>query len=287
MKKQTGLGKGLGALIPKKDFLKHSIDSLPQIEIKQIRVNKYQPRETFNPQKLEELVESIREKGVIEPIIVTKEKQGYQLICGERRLRASKMLDLKKIPAVIKRNISKQEILQISLVENIQRQDLNVIEQAKGIKKLISDFKLSQEEVARVISKQRSSISHLLRLLTLPIEIQEGLKEEKVSFGHAKALLVLKDKDKQKIIFNRIIKSGLSVRETEELIKKTTISAPHILRKQRVKNPQVKEVEEDLEKFLGTKVRIFLHKKGGRIGIEFYSLNDLERVLKKIQRNMK
>lgn len=284
---QTGLGKGLSALIPKKDFLKQAVDFLPQIEIKEIRLSKYQPRKNFDPQKLEELKKSIKEEGVIEPIIVVKlHQKGYRLICGERRLRASKAIGLKKIPAVVKKNVSEQEILQISLIENIQRQDLNVIEQAKGIAKLINEFGLSQEKAAQIIGKQRSSVSHLLRLLTLSTEIQNSLKEEKISFGHAKVLLILTDKDKQLIICKKIIQQGLSVRASEELVKKDTshrLQATGKIQQQEIKEPEIKEVEEKLEKILGTKVRILMHKKGGKIEIEFYSLSDMERVLEKIK----
>jgi ParB family chromosome partitioning protein len=262
---QTGLGKGLGALIPKKDFLEAFKDSLSQLDIKQIK---------------EELVNSIKEKGVIEPIVVLRTKEGYQLICGERRLRAVKILGLKQIPAIVKENLNEQEILQLSLIENIQRQDLNVIEQAKGVKRLIKEFELSQEEAARLIAKQRSSVSHLLRLLTLPIEIQEELKKERIFFGHAKALLILEDENKQKSLCERIIRLGLSVREAEELVKNTPRSTLHAPRQtQKIKDPQIKEVEEKLEKFLGTKVDILVRKKGGKVEIAFYSLDDLERLL--------
>lgn len=289
-KPQTGLGKGLNALIPKKNLSQQAGDFSNQIEIKQIRLNKYQPREEFKPEKLKELVDSIKQRGVIEPIIVTKAKKGYQLICGERRLRASKMLGLSKIPAIIKENITDQEILQISLIENIQRENLNVIEQAKGLKELIDEFNFSQQEVAKLIGKQRSSVSHLLRLLTLPLEIQKELTKENLSFGHAKVLLEIENKDSQRDICQRIIRYALSVRETERLVNKATrytltgTGMPHATRqKQKVEDTQIKEIEQGLEEFLGSRVKILLHKKGGKIEIEFYSIKDLQRILELIQ----
>ncbi len=289
-KPQTGLGKGLNALIPKKKLPELTGDFSGQIEIEQIKLNKYQPREEFKPEKLKELVDSIKQKGVIEPIIVAKVKKGYQLVCGERRLRASKMLGLSRIPAIVKENITDQEILQISLIENIQREDLNVVEQAKGLKKLTDEFNLSQQEVANLIGKQRSSVSHLLRLLTLPLEIQKELIKENLSFGHAKVLLEIENKDSQRDICQRIIRYALSVRETERLIKKATrhtltgTGMPHATRrKQKTEDTQIKEIEQGLEEFLGSRVKILLRKKGGKVEIEFYSVKDLQRILELIQ----
>ena len=288
--RQSGLGKGLSALIPKKTSSELLQSSTYQINIEQIELNKYQPREEFNPQKLKELTDSIKEKGVIEPVVVTKTKNGYQLICGERRLRASKMLGLSKIPAVVRENVSNQEIIQISLIENIQREDLNVIEQAKSIKRLIDEFKLTQQDVSNVISKQRSSISHLLRLLTLPLEIQKRVKEGVISFGHAKVLLELETENSQKDICQRIVRYNLSVRETERLVKKASRFKPRSSKqkqKQKIEELQIREIEENLEEFLGSKVQILTHKKIGKIEIGFYSTKDLQRIIELIMSSSK
>ncbi|RKY39623.1 MAG: hypothetical protein DRP75_01550 [Candidatus Omnitrophota bacterium] len=281
---QSGLGKGLSALIPKKEDINLKSDQIHHLEIEQIKVSRYQPREDFNPERLRELVDSIREQGVIEPIIVVKKEDGYHLICGERRLRACKTLGWKTIPAIVKKDVSDKEILQISLIENLQREDLNVIEQAKGLKRLIEEFNLSHQEVGRLIGKDRSSVTHLLRVLNLPGEIQEELKKARISFGHAKVLLEIEDKDSQKDICQRVIRYNLSVRETERLVKKALRFRPSTrVKKKKEEEEQIKEIERYLEEFLGTKVSILLSKKGGRIEIEFYSLKDLQRILELIQ----
>lgn len=283
-KPQTGLGKGLSALIPKRDTPEKADDSFKEIEIKEVKLSKYQPREEFKPEKLKELMDSIKQKGIVEPIIVARAEKGYQLICGERRLRASKMLGLNRIPAIVKENVTDQEILQISLIENIQREDLNVIEQAKGLKRLIDEFNLSQQEAARIIGKDRSSVNHLLRLLTLPLDIQKELMKGSLSFGQAKVLLKIEDRDSQRDICQRIIRYRLSVRETERLVKKLGRFTPQASRrKQRAEDLQIKEIEQGLEEFLGSRVKILLRKKGGKIEIEFYSLQDLQRILGLIQ----
>ncbi|MFH1338512.1 MAG: ParB/RepB/Spo0J family partition protein [Candidatus Omnitrophota bacterium] len=274
---RKGLGRGLSALIPQKQEVTEQ-DKIVFLRVEQIRPNPFQPREEINPQSLEELVQSIKEKGIIQPIVVRQKGEQYELIAGERRLRATKLLNLNEIPALIK-DASDEECLELALIENIQRQNLNPIEQAKAYQYLINKFGITQERVGQIVGKARVSITNMLRLLKLPHEVQQEIKAGKLTFAHARALLELEEPSEQKELSREIIANSLSVNELENIIRrkkekrlKRTKSA------QDSKNPYLSAMEGRLQQSLGTKVSIFLGRKRGHIQIEFYSQDDLDRI---------
>nr|WP_283205636.1 ParB/RepB/Spo0J family partition protein [Garciella nitratireducens] len=275
------MGKGLSALIPETAEREEKENSI-EIDIMQIQPNQYQPRKDFDQEKLQELACSIEEHGIIQPIVVTPMEKGYQIIVGERRWRAAHMCGLKTIPAIIK-EFSEQEIMEIALIENLQREDLNIIEQAKAYKQLIDEFSLTQDDLAMRLGKSRSVIANTLRLLTLSNEIQELIKEDKLSPGHGRALLSIKDKDVRNILAKKVIEEKLSVRDLEKLTKNLKNKNQKKRKEQQkqkiIKSPIILELEENLQKILGTKVNIINKNKKGKIEIEYYSNEDLERIL--------
>lgn len=277
---KKALGKGLSALIGEKDF-KFQDENIVYLDLEKIRSNPFQPRKDFDSQSLEELVASIRQKGLLQPIIVRRQKDGYELIAGERRLKAAKLLNLNKIPSII-REAKDEESLEISLIENLQRKDLNPIEEACAYRDLIERFGLSQEEIAKIVGKARTTISNTLRLLNLPKEIQERIREGKISFGHAKVLLEIEDPQRQKILAEKIISKSLSVRELESIVHAGRVRRYRTRREE--KSPEVLVAEQELQNLFGTKVKIIQYRKRGKILIEFYSSEDLERILNIIKR---
>jgi ParB family chromosome partitioning protein len=243
----------------------------------QIRASRFQPRADFNETALEELKASIKRSGVVEPVIVRPLGGGaYELVAGERRWRATQALGLGEIPAVIKQ-LSDREALELSLVENVQRENLNPLEEAKGYARLLEEFGYTQEEIASAVGKDRATISNLLRLLTLPSEIQQALAKGQLTFGHAKALLSVAVRSEQAALFKRVVGSGLSVRQTEALAQGA--SPEHRRRRQKLA-PQAQALEDQLRAALGTKVRLVTRQSGGRIVIDFFSGEDLTRLLK-------
>ncbi|MDP1853657.1 MAG: ParB/RepB/Spo0J family partition protein [Candidatus Omnitrophota bacterium] len=281
---RRALGRGLSALIPEKVLekpeLKEEIKGMVNLKIEQIMPNPYQPREEFNAQALEELAASIKEKGFIQPIIVRKSLDGkYELIAGERRLRAANLLRCNEIPAIIK-EVNDEESLELALIENIQREDLNPLEEAQAYQKLVDRFGFTQEKIAQVVGKARATINNALRILKLPAKIQESIKKNLLSFSHARALLEIENKEEQQVLADKIISSELSVRELENILKhkrREKNKKPKAAALQ--KEPHAVAVEEELQHILCTKVRIMQAKKRGRIEIEFYSPEDLERIL--------
>jgi len=272
------LGKGLSALIPEKvDSV--DTDTIRHLKLSEIKENIQQPRTEFDKESLSELIASIKEKGVLQPILVRRKDDVYEIIAGERRFRAARELNLEKIPVIIK-SVSDREALILALIENIQREQLNAIEEAGAFKRLIEDFSLTQDEVAQSVGKNRSTITNILRLLKLPAEIQKSIKSGIFSVGHARALLSIEDTDEQQKLFVRSTQKGLSVRELENLIK-ARLSGSSRRRKTSAQpqNIYIDSLEEDLRKLLGTKVRIQSKQKRGNIVIEFYSSEDLERIL--------
>jgi len=273
------LGKGLAALIPERvDSV--SSENVSNVRTDLIKENKFQPRINFNDEKLAELMASIKEKGVIQPILVRKHELGYQVIAGERRLRAARNLGMDKVPVIVK-NVSDQEALVLALVENIQRAELNPIEEAKGYRRLIEDFNFTQDAVAQSVGKDRSTVGNFMRLLRLPEEIQMSVSNGVLSFGHARTLLSIEDEKIQKKIFDKVVKKKLSVRELENLVKP---ELNRLSRRGKAISSSQKDIylltlEEDLQKILGTKVRIQAKKKRGKLVIEYYSLSDLERIV--------
>jgi ParB family chromosome partitioning protein len=280
--KRMALGKGLGALLP--EFGQAEPKTLLYCGIEEIFPNRSQPRKHFDESKLQELAESIKEKGILEPLIVRRTDQGYELIVGERRWRAAQKAGLKEVPVVVK-EAERREVLEISLIENLQREDLNPIEAAEAFKYLTEEFHISQEDLSKRIGKDRTTIANTLRLLKLPVEIRNQLLQNRITSGHARAILSLESKEKQKELCALIIKKGLSVREAEVLAKrwseKPKKATPTPQRKGDLES-QLNSLQDSLRKFLGTKVKIQQKGKRGKIEIEYYSQQELERIVEAI-----
>jgi len=281
------LGRGLGALIDGADIdsVKAMVDTISEVAIRDIEANPWQPRSKFDEEALEELAESIREIGIIQPITVRMLENGkFQLITGERRFRAAKKIGLKKIPAYL-RVANDQNMLEMALVENIQREDLNSIEVAISYQRLIEECSLTQENLSERVGKKRSTISNYLRLLKLPAEIQIGLRDAKISMGHARALVNLEDVEDQQYVYEETVKNDLSVRKVEELVRKLQagVKEDESPSEKGNKEPQVKEYEElttHLSRHFGTKVDFKRNTKGsGKIVIPFASDEELERII--------
>lgn len=277
------LGKGLGALIPEMTTDdSHRPERLRDIPVSKVMPNPFQPRESFDPVALEELKQSIAENGVIQPISVREVDSGYELIAGERRLRAVQSLGLDSVPAYIMEVGSDREMMELSLIENIQREDLNPIDEANGYQALMTKCELTQDEVARKVGKDRSTITNCLRLLKLPNVIQESLSKGEITPGHARALLALEEKGAQIALWKKAVGGKYSVRQVENLVKKgKPASAGGKKKVESTADPFLRETENKLRGVLGTQVRINETKKGevGRIEIEYYSSSDLERIL--------
>lgn len=276
---RRALGKGIGALIPEKDTARKI--EIIYVQTDQIRPNPFQPREDFDTQSIEELAQSIREKGVIQPLLVRRKGDSYELIAGERRLRAANILGLKEIPILVK-DVEDQDSLELALIENIQRQGLNAIEEAHAYQHLIDKFSVSQEKISEVLGKARVTITNTLRLLKLPHEIQAEIKKGRVTFGHGRALLEIEDANLQRRLAQEIISKELSVRELENIIKRQRPRQPKRKIGEGQREPYLTALEEQLQHVLGTKVRISKRKKRGHIAIEFYSSEELEGIVNKI-----
>jgi ParB family transcriptional regulator, chromosome partitioning protein len=276
------LGRGLSALIPEKPVADKSPSDVSLVALEKIRPNPLQPRENFDPQSLDELVQSIKEKGVIQPVLVRRKGDYYELIAGERRFRAANILNLKEIPVVVK-DVDDQDSLELSLIENIQRQDLNAVEEARAYQYLIDKFQLTQERLSEVLGKARVTVSNTLRLLKLPQEIQEEMRKGRISFGHGRALLEVEDTNHQRRLAQETISKGLSVRELENLIKAKRPKSPYPKTRPGARDPYVAVIEEEMQQILATKVRVTKQKKRGHILIEFYSQEDLDRIINKIR----
>ena len=276
------LGKGLGALLP--EFGQAEPKTLLFCGIEEIIPNRSQPRKHFDESKIEELAWSIKEKGILEPLIVRRMDQGYELIVGERRWRAAQKAGLKEVPVIVK-EAEGREALEISLIENIQREDLNPIEAAEAFKHLIEAFDISQEDLSKRIGKDRTTITNTLRLLRLPLEVRNQLLENRITPGHARAILSLENKEKQKELCALIIKKGLSVREAEAIAKRWSEKPKKSIapvKKRGDLESQLSSLQDSLRKYLGTKVLITPKDKKGKIEIEYYSHEDLERIVEAI-----
>jgi ParB family chromosome partitioning protein len=283
--KRVALGKGLGALIP--EFGKEESRTLLYCGIEEIVPNRSQPRKHFDESKLQELAESIKEKGILEPLIVRRVNEGYELIVGERRWRAAQKAGLKEVPVLV-REVEGREVLELSLIENLQREDLNPIEEAEAFKRLIEEFNISQEALATRIGKDRTTITNTLRLLKLPSEVRNQLLQNHITSGHARAILSLENKEKQKELCALIIKKGLSVREAEALAKQWSEKPKRLVTPAKKKSDwesQLNSLQDSLRRHLGTKVHITQKGKRGKIEIEYYSFDDLERIIETILKN--
>ena len=275
------LGRGLEALIhgpEKADLGRPGVTEMP---IENIVANPLQPRKDgLDEKSLEELIASIKQKGVITPITVQQDEDNFILIAGERRLRASKLAGLKQIPGYVVTISDESEMMEIALIENIQRENLNPIDEAEGYAILQSKFNRSQSDIASAVGKKRVTISNALRLLKLPSDIKNSLRDRKVSAGHGRAILMMKTAAGMMKLYKMIIKEDLSVRAAEAIAKgQSTKKSKHTSRKSLVTNPQIRSVENELITVLGTKVRLHYSKKGGKIEIQFFSDDDLDRVL--------
>ncbi len=279
------LGKGLGALIPEVEGAEER--RLFYCGIEEIRPHRSQPRKHFDESKLLELAETIKEKGILDPLMVRRIDGGYELIAGERRWRAAQKAGLKEVPVIL-RKADDREVLEISLIENLQREDLNPVEEAEGFRDLIEKFDISHEEASRRIGKDRTTITNALRLLKLSSEIKNHLIQNRITAGHARALLSLESREKQKELCSLIIEKGLSVREAEAWAKRWSERPKKKVGPEKKKGElehQLQSLQDSLRQHLGTKVRIQQRGKKGKIEIEYYSLEDLERVVEAILRN--
>jgi ParB family transcriptional regulator, chromosome partitioning protein len=280
---RKALGKGINALIP--DFEMGVPESSEEgtvqsreLLIDEISPNRFQPRNYFDDDKLEELVASIRENGILQPVVVQKSGSGYELIVGERRWRASKKAGLKKIPAMI-REVSDAQTLELAIIENIHRQDLNPIEEAEAYARLADEFALTQEMIANKVGKSRTAVANILRLLKLPRNIKEHLISGKLSMGHARALLGLDNAGQAQALCKVIFKEDLTVRQTENRVNRLKQPAPEKSASPATKkNIFIRDLEKELERKLGTKVEISPKKTGGKLVVTYYSDDDLERI---------
>ncbi len=285
--KKRRLGKGLSALIPEEAFQnENSIDTetIQNIDISLIEPNKDQPRKEFNKDKLSELSKSIKAHGIIQPIIVTRKDSGYELVAGERRWRAAKEAGLKDIPCII-RKVDRLESTEIALIENIQRENLNAVEEALAFKSLIDKYRLTQEGVADVVGKSRSYVTNIIRLLNLDDRVIELISDGRLSSGHGRTLLGIEKGDDQVKLANMIVEKNLSVRDIEKLVKEH--GKKDVKKKKTKENKDLLtiEIEETLRKVLGTKVVISKGRKKNKIEIEYYSDEDLERILDVLKTN--
>ncbi|NLS45268.1 MAG: ParB/RepB/Spo0J family partition protein [Firmicutes bacterium] len=276
---KRGLGKGLGALIP--DISTRVDQEIRELPVDRIEPNPFQPRKRVDESKLTELAESIRQHGIVQPLVVRQKEESFELVVGQRRLEAAKLIGLERVPAIVNA-FEDIEMIQIALIENLQREDLNIMEEAEAYKLLIDEFEMTQEELAKVLGRSRPTITNIIRLLNLSPGVQEIVSRGTISMGHARALLALDDLKLQEKVCRHVVKKGLSVRETEEIVRR--VGNAHYttetkIKKKEVKDPHIRAVEESLRRALGTQVRISHGKKRGKIEIEYYSEEDLERIL--------
>jgi len=283
-RKKQGLGRGLSALIPEPDMAADGSSDFFMCDINLIEPNRYQPRRIFSDEELSALCQSITEQGIIQPLIVRKADAGYELVAGERRLRASKMAGLETLPVVVK-DLTDSEMLEMAIVENIQREDFTPMEEADAYQRLIDEFCLTQDQVAAKVGKSRPAVANFLRLRQLPLHIKESINRQEISMGHARALLGAENPAQQDKAWKTVIAKNLSVRETENLIRR--MKSPQEPAKP--ENPGTDalyftRLSEKLSRDFGTKVQINRKGKKGRVEIEFYSDSDLERVLSMLSR---
>lgn len=273
--KRQALGRGLDALFATSGERPARSDAVMQVPITRIIPNPHQPRSSFDQDKLEELAESIRTHGLIQPLVVTETVEGFVLIAGERRWRASRLAGLEQVPVIVKESTS-QDMLELALIENIQRADLNPMEEAHAYRQLMDEFGLTQEEVAERVGKARSTVANLVRLLTLPDSIQIAVNDGRLSGAHARALLPLPTAEMQVGAMNQVVKLGLSVRQTETLVTNLMAESRPEPRPRKQLPPELIEIQDRFESALGTRVNIEKGEKGGRVIIHFYSDEDLD-----------
>ena len=273
--KRPALGRGLSALIPDAPLVSAASERALEVDIDLLRPNRDQPRTAMDDSKIEELARSIKSNGIIQPIVVRKASEGYEIVAGERRWRASQRAGLAKVPVVV-RDIPEDRMLAAALIENIQREDLNPIEEAQAYRRLVDEHQLTQEQIADAVGKDRSSVANYLRLLKLPTEVRSNLSAGSLSMGHARALLALPDETDQLRVAREVVAKNLSVRETETIVKKGT--QPAAAREEKPKDVHTRAAEEKLRFAMGTRVRIVRKGKGGKIEVDFQSEDELQRI---------
>lgn len=272
-----GLGKGLEALISGLEQAEQ--EAVQEISLQELRPNPYQPRKQFDDQSLQELAESIRQHGIVQPLIVRKSIHGYEIIAGERRYRAAKLANRETIPVIV-RKCSDDQMMEIALIENLQREDLNPIEIAKAYQKLMDHFSFTQEELARRVGKSRPYVANFLRILQLPMEIQEEVSRGTISMGHARTLLAVENPDVQKQLATKVVNEQMSVRELEALVRNLQKTGPKQTKSQpKPVAPMIKQYEDMLQQLFDTPVKIKQGQRKGKIEIEYYSEQELERII--------
>lgn len=274
---KKGLGKGLGALITSDEA---DSSGVKEVKINEIEPNSGQPRKHFNDEKLAKLAESIRQHGVVQPLIVQKDGSTYKIVAGERRWRASRLAGLQTVPVII-RDLSNKQVMEIALIENLQREDLNPIEEAEAYSKLMEDFAMTQDEISTTVGRSRPAIANSLRLLSLQDKIKEKLIDGEITSGHARAMIPVEDRELQLKAAEEVIKKGLNVRDTELLVKR--LLTKKNIRKNINDNAEYKAIEERFREVFGTKVNITNSKKSGKIMIEYYSLDELDRIVSLVE----
>lgn len=286
MKQQRGLGRGLNALLSDESLTSvvEGENLIKLVNINDVEPNLGQPRKTFNEEELNELSKSILEHGIIQPLIVRERNGKYEIVAGERRYRAARLAGLNELPIIVK-SFSDQQTLEVALVENIQREDLNPMELACAYSLLMEQFDLNQEQVADKVGKSRPSVANIMRLLKLNPYVQEKLRENEISFGHARALLAVKEAKLQKELTDIIVEKQLSVRDVEKHIQDLAKKKENKKQEKELYNPFYREIQEDLQKLFGTKVSISKGAKKGKIEIEYYSDDELARIIQIINAN--
>lgn len=287
--KKTGLGKGLGALIPNDSMeafegrITDQGDLIHEIDINLIMPNKNQPRKVFDIEKIKNLSESIEEHGLLQPIVLKKQSGLYEIIAGERRWRACKHLGLKKVPSIIK-NVDNVTIAQLALIENLQREDLNPIEEAMAYHRLIDEYNITQDKMSKIAGKSRVYITNTIRLLKLDEYIQDSIVEKTITSGHGRALLAIENDKKRKLAFEKVVADELSVRATEDLVRNFDKYFKSVESKAKpIKSVEVSSIEDELAVYIGTKVTIKEKNGKGKITIDFYDIDDLNRILEIIK----
>lgn len=275
---KKGLGRGLGALIPEVEVSERDKESILELEIGQIRPNPNQPRKEFDQVRLEELAASIKEHGIVQPIVVRPKGKEYEIVAGERRWRAAQLAGMAKVPALV-REFSEAETMEIALIENLQREDLNPLEEAEAYRVLMETFKLTQEELAQRLGRSRSQIANTLRLLQLSPGAREEVRAGRLSMGHAKVLLGIADPQQQELLATRVVAEGLSVRDVEELMREGAPVVKQVKSRKGNLPPDMRDVESRLREWFGTPVKLHMNGEKGRLEITFFGEDGLGRIL--------
>ena len=271
-----GLGKGISAFFPEESI--HSDNRVEYVAVSKLIVNPFQPRTIFNEEALKELSESIKEHGIIQPIVVRKKEKKYEIIAGERRFRAAKLAGLKEVPAIVK-EMTEQQMMEVAILENLQREDLTPIEEAEAYNSLIENLNFTQDELAKRLGKSRPHIANHIRLLQLPEDVRKLMNEGVLSMGHGRALLGLKNKGRIAEIAQKVIAQSLNVRQLESLVHQLNEGVSHETKEKVKKDVFIQATESQLRDYFGTSVQVKKQKNKGKIEIEFYSEDDLERIL--------